>query len=232
MAQTVAVTLSNARYMLNEVTAARWTDIELRRWINDAQRDIARRIPWYRKKDTASATASTQEHNAPSDCISIMEVSWTQTGTTRVIPLEQYDFSNVAFTMTPRLTSATGTPRYFYTWGYPGTSTFKVNLIPTPTVAGTLTYHYYGMPADYSTSDTSSTSSNVLVPTGYEDAVTLFVVYTALMSDADPRWTEYKQLYEQALAALEEAAVRFSPRTGQLMGPAVMGGIGDYWDEW
>lgn len=233
MAQTISTTITNARLMLNEPTATRWTDVELQRYINDGQRDIARRIPWYRVKSTATATASTQEHNAPSDAQWVYEVSWTETGTSRVIPLEQYDFTNVAFSMGTQLTTAVGVPRYFYTWGYPGTSTFKINLIPTPSVAGTLTYHYYGSPADHALTTTAQTGS-VIVPLGYEDAITLFVVYSALMADADPRWQEYKQLYEQAIAALEEAAIRYSPRTGQLMGPMAPGpaGVGaGYYDD-
>ena len=218
--------------MLNEPTAARWTDSELQRYINDAQRDIARRIPWYRKKDTATATATTQEHNAPSDAQLIYDVSWTETGTSRVIPLEMFDFKNIAFSAGTALTTAAGMPRYYWTWGYPGTSTFKVNLMPTPGVAGTLTYHYIGSPADHAITTTAQTGS-VIVPLGYEDAVTLYVVYSALMADADPRWQEYKQLYEQAMAALEETAIRYSPNPGAIMGPMSNGpsaGVG-YYDE-
>lgn len=225
MAQTVAVTIANARLMLNEPTARRWTDVELRKWINDGQRDIARRIPWYRKSTTGAATASTQQFSFPSDAIRIDHVSWRQSGTTRTIPLEEYDHKNVAWTMGAQLTSATGYPAFYWTSGYPGTSTFTINLVPIPQVTGILTYEYIGMPADYTTSDTSANSSNVLVPLGYEDAITLFVVYSALQGDADPRWREYKELYEQALAGLEEAAAaQFSSSTGMLMGP-MAGGI-------
>jgi hypothetical protein len=167
-----------------------------------------------------SAVASTQEYSLPSDAVGIHAVRYVQTGTSTARDLDYYPYRNVTDSFGPYLLTSTGQPQVYWTWGYPGSSTFKMNVAPIPSAAGTFTIHYYGVPAEMTTATTGSDSTSVYVPEGYERAVVFYVVYSALMSDADPRWQEYKQHYESTLAALEEAAVRFGDQAGSLGGPA------------
>ena len=71
------------------------------------------------------------------------------------------------------------------------------------------------------------------VPEGYEEAVVTFIVYNALLADADPRWTEYKTLYEHQVASLEEAATRgFVSQPSFVLGGGGLGGIPFGMEDW
>ena len=219
MAKTLGTCVTEARAALNEDSAARWTDQDLRQWANEAARDIATRIPWYRKTGTVSAVAGTQEYSLPSDAVGVHAVRYVQTGTSNAYDLEYYHYRNMAQSLGPYLTTSAGTPRLYWTWGYPGSTTFKLNVAPVPSAAGTFTIHYYGVPTDMTTATTGSDSTGVTVPEGYERAVVFYMVYSALMSDGDPRWQDYKSQYESTLASLEEAAIQYGDQAGSLGGP-------------
>jgi len=217
MAKTLGAVLQDARDRLDEATEGRWKDAQLRRWANEAQRDIARRIRWKRATGSVSAVADQQEYNLPADCLEVHAVRYSRTGDNQVYDLHYEDYRFVASQSYTHLTITTNTPVLYWTWGYPGSTTFKMSTYPTPSAAGTFTVHYYAVPSDLSTTGSADTS-NVAIPEGYESAVVLYVVYNAQMADADPRWQETKAMYEQTIQQLEEVAVRFTDQASSIAG--------------
>ena len=137
MSRTLGATIKDARARLDERTEGRWRDEELRRWSNDAQRDIARRIPWNRTSGTVAVTAGTQTYSLPSTALIVDRVVFVETGTTHPRhDLQRLDLNTASERF--GYTDSQGTPAYFWTWGSPG-STHTISLWPTPSTAGTLT---------------------------------------------------------------------------------------------
>jgi hypothetical protein len=215
MAKLVGEVLREARARLHEPTPARWENDDLRAWLNEAQREIATRFKWYRKNGTVSAVAGTQTYSLPSDCLFPYQITYAQTGTGQAIPLEFTDRRNVAAEAYTQLTSARGVPTNYWTEGYPGTTTFKLSVFPTPTTSADFRVDYYGVPADWSVTG-SDDDDNILVPNGYESLVVDFIAFHAKLSDGDADWQQYKALYEQNLAGFEETMTNMVANVGQI----------------
>lgn len=213
---TQAEILTQVRDRLDEPTARQYSDAQIRRWINEAMRDIATRIRWYRTSSTIAAVAGTQTYNFAADCLEVHAVGYQRTGDTQMYDLEYVDLRNLKSETYTHLHTSEGTPQVFWTWGYPGSATFDLGLYPTPSAAGTITVHYYAVPDELNT-DTSDANTAVEVPMGYERLVVDYAAYTAFMMDGDPRWQNQKALYEQNMEALQELAVKFTDQTGAIV---------------
>src|SRR5690606_13293212 len=95
---------------------SRYDDEHLRRFANDAQRDIARRVPWCRKTGTVAAVAGTQEYSLPADALTVSRVAYTETGGSSRYDLQRWDHNNVAETLGPWAYTNSGTPARYWTW--------------------------------------------------------------------------------------------------------------------
>src|SRR5690606_14863497 len=144
-------------------------DRDLRVWINEAQRTIARRFKWYRKTATLTAVGGTQTYTLPSDCLEPTNtVSFKPTGTSLNYPLEYRDQRNVRAQTYTWFETTEAIPRVWWTDGYPGTSTFTLGVYPTPSQGGSLIVPYYGIPADVEVDTTAGTATSIAVPEGFE----------------------------------------------------------------
>lgn len=162
-------------------------------WINEAQRNIARRTEAFQKQDTVAVTSGTQEYTLPTDIIRLHRVEYQITGQTQnyvLLPREYNAMDEVSYSA---LRSMQSDKPYTYTlWGYP--PALKIILFPTPSTSGTLTVFYYALPTDVTT-----TGSTVFVPSGWEDLVVDYVEMKGLRKARDPRWQEAKAEFEQKL---------------------------------
>jgi len=215
---TQAEAVTKVRERLDETTAATWTDAQLRGWINEAVRDVARLSETIQSTATITITSTditngVQEWTLDSTTLRVYRVEYKATGQTNVYPLEYGDFNNLDAVWWTRKTISTGTPQMFTLWGYP--PQLKIVLYPKPALAGTLTVYYYKVPADLATDGTAA-STTLSVPNGWEDLVYEYVTYLALRRDRDPRWQEAKQAYDEKLAAMVDLTARWSDQSGSI----------------
>ncbi len=200
MATTVSTAITALRERLDEATAAQWSDVQLRRWLNEGLRDIARRTRHYLDKDTIAVTADDGEYTVSDDVLFIRFAYFSPTGdTARQIPLEPRAFEGMNQLWMDRQDQSAGYPVYFTTYGYAPTLTVK--LYPVPSVAGTLTLHVARLPADL---DIAAGTGNIDSPTGWVEVAYDYAEYMALRKDRDPRWQESFQMYESKVQGLIE----------------------------
>lgn len=209
---TQAAILGDIRSRLDEPTSRFWSDEELRRWINEAARDIARRAEVLEASTTVSVVAGTNEYTLATDIIRVYRALWTPTGSTQNYPLDYQDFNSLdAAGWT--FTVSQGYPAVYTLWGYP--PSLKMILYPKPTVAGTITYYYYKLPTDLAL-DGSAAASTVTLPSGWEDLIALYVEYVAMRKDGNPRWQEAKSLYEMELGEMIDRTRRWTDQAGAI----------------
>jgi len=198
MAVTVATAVTTLRERLDETTAAQWTDVSLRRWLDEGIRDIARRTRHYWDTDTIDVAADDGEYTVADDVLHIKHVYFNPDGDTgRQIPLEPRAFEAMNQVWWDRQDQSSGWPVFFTTYGYAPTLTIK--LFPVPSTDGTLTLHVARLPAAL---DVTSGSGNIDIPTGWLEMAYDYAEYMALRKDRDPRWQEAFQMYETKVQGL------------------------------
>lgn len=207
MPKTLGTLLTNVRSRLDETTARFWTDAEVRRWIVEAARDVARRAETLLTTQDVTIVAATQEYALATDTLRVYRAEWEPGGTSLRYPLEYRDFNSMDAVWGISKQVTQGYPYWFTLWGFP--PNLKITFYPKPSVAGKVVVFYYKLPADLATDGTAD-SSNVDVPEGWWDALELYCEFVALRKDGDPRWLEAKQLYEEKVAELVEVSRRWS----------------------
>lgn len=212
MSVTQAQALTRIREQIDEPTAAQWSDDSIRRWINEAVKDIARRTKCFRDSGTFTTTAGTTDYTITTKLVQITHVNYLADGWPYVRPLTYIDvptkdsFGWVAATW----------PQFYALWGQPGNITMILNPAP-PSTGDTVTYYYYKVPTDLATSSTADASTALSIPEGWDDLIYLYAEYSARRRDQEGQlWVEAKQLYEQGLAELAKNALRWTDQVGQI----------------
>lgn len=214
---TMTELLEQTRSRLDEASAGFWTESQLRIWIMEGARDIARRAEVLQTTGTVAGVAGTQTYTCPTDVIRVYRAEWKNTGDTFVYPLDYQDYNNMDQVWWTGKTQGTNVPSFFTFWGYP--PTLSVTLYPTPSQAGTLTLYYYKMPTPISSTG-SGDASTVETPMGWEDLITLYCEYNALRKDASNRWSEAKTIYEEKLDEMIQVTRRWSDQSGMIVSAA------------
>ena len=211
---TQAQTLTQLRLVLNEPSAVAWTDAELYGYINEAVADIARRTETIQKNATLTVAANTRKVTGPTDALRIHTVHWQADGDNRIHPLEIVDLHNMDAMWYTQQAITKGVPVAVTFWGYP--PALSLTLYPTPNVKGDLLLHYYGLPDRLKTDGTDSTQT-IVVPAGWEDLVVEYAAYLAQRRDANPRWQEHKQAYEEHVSDMLERTNRWTDQAGSIV---------------
>lgn len=203
---TMGDVLEQVRDRLDEATAHQWTDEQLRRWINEGVRDVARRSEALMITDDVAGVIGTHEYTLPGDIVRIHRVEWRPTSggvyTMQFVALKDGD----ALWSTMQETSQ-GTPSVWSLWGF--SPALKLKVYPTPAEAGSFKVWSYQMPANLS--DTGSADGTTLsIPTGWEDLVSDYAEYHALRKDRDPAWQEAKAIYDEHLLDLVATAQQWT----------------------
>lgn len=199
--------LTNIRAKLDEATSGQWTDAEIRSWINEGVRDIARRTETLQSTALITVTADVQEYTLDGDYLRVHRVEWSPTSSSQVYPLDYRDFNSMDAVWWTSQTTSKGYPSFYTMWGYP--PSLKIVLYPTPSEAGQLKMFYYLTPTDLATDGTAA-GSTVQVPSGYEDLVESYAEMVALRKDRDPRWQESRSLYMDSLNGFIERSRRWT----------------------
>lgn len=169
------------RSLLNESTAAFWTDAELNRLINDAERDIAAKALCIENIDTAATVASTRL--VPFSGHKVLRVEYTDVvSLVRILPKAL-----------GRLPSNGATPQYWFQWGY------QIVIDPMPATAYNLNLYI----ADYPTYEMSETTDEPQIPRRFHENIIMFVLCRALMKDR--KFTTAGNLYKTYISELSIA---------------------------
>lgn len=154
----------NVRTIINEATAAFWTDAELNRLINDGERDVAIKSLCLENIDTATTTASTRLVQFSGH--KILHVEYTDAtyplGLIRIRPNQL-----------GRIPYNGATPQFYFQWGN------QVIIDPIPAT----TYNLNLYIADYPEYEMSSDTDEPQVPKRFHELIILHAVYRALMKD-------------------------------------------------
>lgn len=225
---TVTVVMENVRARLDEASAIFWTDTDLRRWINETVRDMARRTESLRGKYDQTVVSGTATYTPAFTSTTIPyrlnRVEFIPTGQTTIYPLEYRDPNSADEVWGIMQAQEQGIPAIWTSWGAP--PSLSIQLFPTPSQAGTLRIWYYRQPAAIAL-DGSDDTDTVDIVEGWEDVLVDGVEWKALRRDSDQRWTEAKQLYEQSLEAMMESTLRFTDAFGVITTPS--GAYGPAW---
>jgi len=208
----MSVTLAEARRavreLLDEETPQSFKDAYLDRLIHEGCIEIARSSEVLETSAEINIIVSTREYDMPADMIRAHRVDFETDNDGNHLTLSYRDFHNANAVQWHGDTE--GMPSLYTMWGRPGA--VKLVLYPSPAYAGTVTVHYYKLPAQ------PTTNSSVLdIPEGWENVVYLYAEYRALRRDRDPRWQESKGLFDEALGSLYDISRRHTDQAGQIV---------------
>lgn len=214
MPKTLTQMLTSVRERLDEATEARWTDTELRRWVNEGALDMCRETECLQTTGTVAAVVGQATYTLPTSMTRVHHVTYTPTGAQR-IPLDYMDFNH--FDRIGWNPDTQATPQLWTLWTITVLNVPSRQLViyPTPSIGGTFTIYYYAMPSELAV-DGSDDADNVNIPEGWHDAVLDYVEMMARRKDGDAKWQECKALYEEKLGELTRLTRRFTDQAGSL----------------
>lgn len=199
---TMAQALTNVRSQVDELNTTNqyWGDPELRQWINEGVRSVARRTETILVYNaTLAAIVNQAKYNLPPDVIRVHRITFQPTNSIQEYPItgSTYDELDMLWGINPQQTASY--PSVFCVWGTPGAMT--VQFYPVPAQTGIFNIFYYGMPADLDRNG-GEDAKQLVIPSGWDDIITLFVTYRAKIKAKDPDWQIAKGLFEDELQHL------------------------------
>ena len=204
MTITLGQALTEIRSQVDESASVFWTDIELRRWVNAAIRDIARRTETIAVKGTIAIVAGTGEYDMPTAMQRVHKMEFVPTGQNQTYPVQIASRQEMDPIWGLNQGQSGAYPSFAVLWGYTGGATsLKLQLFPVPSQAGTLNVYYYQIPANLATDGTAD-NTTLTLPEGWEQLVVSYVEYRARRKDRDPTWQEAKAEYEQEVTRMSE----------------------------
>jgi len=203
--------LLDIRSRLDEPSPQFYPDTELRRWINQGARDVARRTETLQTTADIPLTAGQQQYTAPADVLRIYRVEYRDTGN-RVYGLEYRDYANADSVWWTAQLTVQSIPQMWTAWGFP--PTLKIVLYPIPGNTGTsLRVFYYQAPADLALDGTAA-NTTVPIPTGRDELIVDFAEYMALRKARDQRWQEAKAIYDEKVQSMIDQTRRWTDQAG------------------
>ena len=195
---TPAQIITEVRDMLNEPTAAQCTDTMLRRWINEAGRDLARVTRHIRRVNPVSLSAGFNSTTLDPDVIAVEAAFWNETGQAEWTELEASHLEEFMRNAANRPT-AEGRPWFFTTMG--SQPTVQFTIYPVPTSDGTLQLFEIIIPAPIA-EDGSTDDEAINIPYTWYDALADYCQYKAMLRDRDELFREALQSYQEKRDAL------------------------------
>lgn len=194
---------TRVRQQLDEPVERFWKETELRNWINDALKDVARKTESIQSYDsTVLAVAGTAKYSFPSDLFRVHRIEYIPTGSTITQTLEPKTQDEMDRVWGGYHSSA-GYPQYYMIWGFPGgsgTMAHQFQTYPVPSDAGTFNIYYYRIPDNL-----NSDSDIAQIPNGWEDLITFYVCSRAKQKQKDSTWQEYKLQYDEQIMYMIDA---------------------------
>lgn len=211
MPLTLAQLTTRLRDRLNESTARQWTDQQLKSWINEGVKDIARKTESLTDRQTIAAIVGTGEYSLSANCLRVHWVEWAATDDNQTTPLDFSDVMNMdGFGWSSRSLQA-NRPYAYTLWGV--LPNIKLIVHPKPSVAGNFTIYYYRLPTDLSVAGADDALTPEILP-GWDDIVMDYVEFRAMRRDRNGAWVEAKALYDENLSSMFDATRRLTDQAG------------------
>jgi hypothetical protein len=187
--------LARTRTVLNETTAAFWTDAELKRWLNEGERDIA----------------------AKAECIENVDTGVVIPTTTRVVPFSGYKVKYVEHVPTAgapiglqkinmkqlgKLPFNGVIPQYWFQWGSTVGNCIIIDPYPA-TATGTLNIYV----ADYPVNEMYDDTDEPQVPYEFHELIVDYAVYMALWKAK--KWGQSAQVYQRYISILNGLRTKY-----------------------
>lgn len=215
MAMTLGSLVTQVGQRVDDTAHRRFTAVELRTWINEGCREIARRSECLYTTGTVAVSAGTQTVTGPDDIVRIHHVTFTLDNDNQVFPLDYYDLRDMDNIWGTYRATESAYPSFYTTWLNP--PDLEITLAPVPSSAGDLQVYYYRFPTVLSTQG-SDDNVDVDLPTGWED---LSADYACAKCAQKDRKLDEMQMWMQSftdrLKALMDTAVRYNDSPGQIM---------------
>lgn len=194
MTTLVSEYLAEIREMIDEPVASRWSDMSLRRGINNALKDIARTTHHIRDRITVTMVANQAEYTIPENVLEI-EDGWYLPGDGQYIPLVARQFEGMNAVWGSRQNQTGGYPQLFTVWG--SSPNLKLRLYPVPSVNGhTVSLMIVRYPTLIDINGAND-GSNIDFPDAWSEAIVAYCEYRALRQDRDGRWQEAYARYQE-----------------------------------
>lgn len=194
----VSELLTSIRDMVDEPTAAQWTDDMFGRWINEGARDLARSTRHLKGSKTVAVTGGDSEYTLTADVVAVEHVYWTATGDDRRIPLIPKHWEGMDQVWGSWQNRESSNPVYFTVVGMSPAAMIK--LYPTPADGGSLFLMVSQLWTPIAIPVVPAATADV--PAIWYDAIVDYVEYKGLRRDRDPRFTEALDMYTQKRDAL------------------------------
>lgn len=213
MAMTQATALTAVRDRLAEEDyAAFYSDAQIRAWLNEGVREVARQTLWKRTSSTVAVTAGTRYYTAPAAAIQIYRVEYLPTGSSQIYRLEYADINAMDIVWGTNQAIGRSTPE-MYT--LVSANPLSIQVSPTPAVGGNLKVYYYAMPTDLATDGTAA-SSNLDVPGGWEDLPVEWATSIGYRKARDlPNYQMAAAQFERTLDRMTELVARYTDEATQ-----------------
>lgn len=211
MTKTQADLLTDIRSRLDSPDEGQFQDTEIRRWMNQAVKDVARRTETLETTATIVLTVGVQQYTAPADVIRIYRVEFIDASSNPTV-LEYRDFNNMDSVWWSNQLTSQSRPVLWTAWGFP--PALKLILYPLPDSSSTfIKVYYYKSPTELAI-DGSTPTTTLDIPNGWEELIVDYCEYMALRKDRDPRWQEAKALYEEKVTQMYEMTRRWTDQAG------------------
>src|SRR5678815_821927 len=207
----LSTALTAVRERLDESTERQWSNVELRRWLNEGAKDAARRTFALMDSTTITLIAGTSEYAVPANVLQIYTVEWIPTDLRHVVLQAR---TRAALPSMPYQDTDTGEPRLYTTWGFP--PTLKLKVFPAPYDVGTLKLFVSRLPTDLALTG-SADASAIDFPEGWVEILYDYCEYRALRKDRDPRWQKSQGLYMDNVKEMIQSADSYLRENGEFV---------------
>jgi len=191
----LSTALTEIRDFLDEPVAQQWSNTQLTSYINLGQADVQRKSEALRQMVTLEVLENVQKYIAPSDILRIYRLEYIPSGSTQTYGLEfrGYNEMDAVWGTYQQYTGAF--PSLYTLWSNP--PTLQIVAYPVPSQTGLFQCFYYRQPVPVAL----QTDTLDCLP-GYESLIYDYAVYRALRQDADPRWQDQFNMYNQNLDSM------------------------------
>lgn len=221
---TVLELVTEVRDIIDEPTAAQWTDAMLKRWIDEGARDIARTTHHYRSTAIVVLTAGVAEYIVATDVLNI-EHAYYDDGTDLRQPLIAKHWEQMDGIWGNRQGWEGAWPQYFATWGHQ--PNLKVRLYPVPSVTGhELHLLYVCTPVSIVG---LADGAQVDVPGAWYDALADYAAYKAMLRDNPAKMQGYLSSYNGKRDQLMHNNEYINVAREMIPDPMALGGMVPRW---
>ena len=210
MSVLMSTAITEVRALLNESSAAFWTDAQIQSWVNQGCEDVARRAEILWQEANLNVVANQQEYAFPLDFLSAHRAEFSPTNSTQTYSLEFRAISAMDEIWGILHSLPSAWPQYFTIRGN-STLGFFLMLYPSPGQTGLLTVYYYRQAVAQ-----AATTGPIDTMPGWEDIVYDYAIYKAFQASHDPRWQQHYGLYKEELTALIDKTRNMTDQGNQI----------------